>query len=89
MIDKGLEELLANYEKMVVSEKYDTAIEIMQSYTDRGEYEKASCWMERSEQLQNDAQMVPSESLIQISNDEKKVIVLQSDNCPRKYYRYL
>lgn len=75
LIDKGLEELLANYEKMVVSEKYDTAIEIMQSYTDRGEYEKASCWMQRSEQLQNDAQMVPSESLIQISNDEKKVIV--------------
>ncbi len=75
LIGKGLEELLANYEKMMIVERYDTAIEIMQSYTDRGEYEKASCWMQKSEQLQKSDQIVPGESLLHISNDEEKAIV--------------
>lgn len=75
LTDKGLDELLANYEKIMISEKYDTAIEIMQSYTDRGEYEKAACWMQKSEQLQKDEHMVSGECLLHISNDEEKAIV--------------
>ncbi len=75
LIDKGLEELLVNYHKMMIAEQYNTAIEIMQSYTDRGEYEKASCWMQKSEQLQKADQIVQGESLLHISNDEEKAMV--------------
>ena len=60
---------------MMIAEQYNTAIEIMQSYTDRGEYEKASCWMQKSEQLQKADQIVQGESLLHISNDEEKAMV--------------
>ena len=36
----------------------ETAIELMQLYTDRREYEKAAFWMQKSEQIQKDSQGV-------------------------------
>lgn len=48
---KGLEELLVYYRKIMALEAAETAIELMQLYTDRGEYEKASFWMQKSEQI--------------------------------------
>lgn len=72
-IDKGMDELLTNYEKVMVSESYETAIEIMQSYTDRGEYEKASFWMQRSEHIQKDCQNISGESLFHLPADKENV----------------
>lgn len=42
-------ELLENYRKLIVAEDVDTITEIMQIYTDRGEYGKASFWMQKRE----------------------------------------
>lgn len=48
--DKEIDGLLENYRKAIVLESREAALEIMQAYTDRGEYEKASFWMRKSEQ---------------------------------------
>ncbi|MDE5823313.1 MAG: hypothetical protein K2H91_01305, partial [Lachnospiraceae bacterium] len=75
VIEKGINELLANYEKLIVLENYETVIEIMQSYTDRGEYEKASFWMQRSEQIQKDRNADSGASLFHISSDKETSFV--------------
>ncbi|MDE7417435.1 MAG: hypothetical protein K2N44_14240 [Lachnospiraceae bacterium] len=66
---------MANYEKLIVLENYETAIEIMQSYTDRDEYEKASFWMQRSEQIQKDRNADSGASLFHISSDKETSFV--------------
>lgn len=82
-IEKELDELLANYEKMIILESYDTAIELMQIYTDRGEFEKASFWMQRSAQIQNDKKTAAGESIFHISNDEEKKFILNQDTAQK------
>lgn len=42
-----LTELLFCYRQIVISEKAELAVEIMQLYTDIGQYEKAAFWMEK------------------------------------------
>ena len=44
-------ELLKGYRRYIVREEYDTAIEIMQSYTDLKAYEPAEYWHEQAELL--------------------------------------
>lgn len=61
--EKGIDELLIYYRKIMVQENSDIAIEIMQLYTDRGEYEKAAFWMQRSEQLQKENRDISSGNL--------------------------
>lgn len=74
LIDKAMEELLENYEKAMISEGYETAIEIMQLYTDRGEYEKAAFWMEKSEQIQKDSQSASDASMFRAPADAEKAL---------------
>lgn len=74
VIDKAMEELLVNYEKVMISEGYETAIELMQLYTDRREYEKAAFWMQKSEQIQKDSQGVINESMICESINREKAL---------------
>lgn len=75
LIDKGIEELLTNYEKVMVSESYEVIIEIMQSYTDRGEYEKASFWMQKSEQIQNKGQSTAGERLLHTPENRESTVL--------------
>lgn len=44
-------ELLKSYRSYIIREDYDTAIEIMQSYTDLKGYEQAEYWQEQAELL--------------------------------------
>lgn len=74
--DKAVDELLENYEKVMVSECHDTAIEIMQLYTDRGEYEKAAFWMQKSEQVQEDSRQISDEGMLCAPIDREKALVL-------------
>ncbi|MFG6321969.1 MAG: hypothetical protein K1W41_10670 [Lachnospiraceae bacterium] len=76
LVDKALEELLENYEKVMILEGHDSAIEIMQIYTDRGEYEKAAFWMQRSEQMQREIRNVSDGSLLCDPIDQVKAMVL-------------
>lgn len=64
--EKGTNELLAHYRKMMVLEERDTAIEIMQLYTDRGAYEKAAFWMQRSEQLNEEGRKAGQEKMFHL-----------------------
>lgn len=75
-IDSAMQELLENYEKMMISEGYETAIEIMQLYTDRGEYEKAAFWMHKSEQIQKDFLSVSDGNMFHASIDGEKALAL-------------
>lgn len=75
-IEKEMDELLTNYEQIIITESYETAIELMQIYTDRGEFEKASFWMQRSGQIQKDSRTAVGESIFQASSDEEKKFIL-------------
>lgn len=48
---RNLEELLNAYRKYYILENADLAAELMQSYTDLGEYESAALWQEKIEQM--------------------------------------
>ncbi len=54
--EKYIDELLHYYRKLIVLENEETIVELMQIYTDMGEYQKASFWMERKEQMKNSVQ---------------------------------
>lgn len=69
-IEKEIDELLIYYRKMMVKESDDISIEIMQSYTDRGEYEKASFWMQKSEQIQQENRVKVAGNMYHIPEDK-------------------
>lgn len=48
-------ELLALYRGYIIEETVDTAMELMQLYTDRGEYQKAAFWQSQKERLEAEA----------------------------------
>ncbi|MDO5423015.1 MAG: CRISPR-associated primase-polymerase type A1 [Eubacteriales bacterium] len=48
---KQLEQILMYYRKLVIQETEDSIVELMQLYTDAGDYKKAAYWMERKEKL--------------------------------------
>lgn len=50
---KNLELLLCYYRKLFADEDEDTVVELMQAYTDRFEYQKASYWMQKKEQMEH------------------------------------
>ncbi|MBP3195943.1 MAG: hypothetical protein J6N21_02940 [Butyrivibrio sp.] len=50
-LKKLMHELLHGYRKFIIREDYDTAIEIMQSYTDLKLYPQGEFWQDKSEQL--------------------------------------
>lgn len=70
LADKGIDSLLENYRKLLVHEDMDCMIEIMQLYTDRHEYGKASFWMKKCEQIQQPRQDNADGALLQISKEE-------------------
>lgn len=47
----NLKELLDLYRSYIIEESADTAVELMQLYTDRGEYQKAAFWQKQRERL--------------------------------------
>lgn len=47
----NLKELLDLYKSYIIEESADTAVELMQLYTDRGEYQKAAFWQKQRERL--------------------------------------
>lgn len=48
----NIRELLDLYRSHMIEEKADTAVELMQLYTDAGQYRKAAYWQKRREQLE-------------------------------------
>ncbi len=72
--EKGLEELLIYYRRIMVLEDSDTAIEIMQLYTDRGEYEKASFWMEKSEQIKQAGRNITPGNLFRAPEEKEQTV---------------
>ena len=58
-------ELVANYRKYFITEDLDSAIELMQSYTDIGDYEKAAAWQEKADRIQKkpEISVIPVESM--------------------------
>ncbi len=61
----AMKELLANYRKFYITEDLDSAVEIMQSYTDLADYERASCWQEKVDQMQKkpEISVIPQQSM--------------------------
>lgn len=53
MQTKNLKLLLRYYRKLFADEDEDTMVELMQAYTDRFEYQKASYWMQKKEQMEH------------------------------------
>lgn len=49
--NKFVAELIQNYRKYYVNENVEIMVELMQLYTDSGEYEKASFWMKKQEEV--------------------------------------
>lgn len=45
--------LLCHYRKLFADEDADVMVELMQEYTDRMEYQKASYWMQKKEQMEH------------------------------------
>lgn len=74
-IEKGIDELLIYYRKMLVLESSEVSIEIMQVYTDRGEYEKASFWMQKTEQIQRGNKESVAESLLPASKNKESTAI--------------
>lgn len=51
----NLKELLDLYRSYIIQENADTTLELMQLYTDRGEYQKAAFWQKQRESLEKKA----------------------------------
>ena len=51
----NLKELLDLYRSYIIQENADTAVELMQLYSDRGEYQKAAFWQKQRERLEKKA----------------------------------
>ena len=49
---KAPEQLLCHYRKLFADENADVMVELMQEYTDRMEYQKASYWMQKKEKME-------------------------------------
>lgn len=70
-----LKELLDLYRSYIIEENADTAVELMQLYTDRGEYSKAAFWQKQRERLEKKASsisnylMLPDDGETSISFD--------------------
>ena len=59
------EELLENYRKLMVLEDADAMTELMQTYTDRGEFEKAAFWMQKRQNVQEQRAQVDSTAMVE------------------------
>lgn len=68
MQTKNLELFLRYYRKFFADEDEDIAVELMQAYTDRFEYQKASYWMQKKEQMEyTHKQKNPGMTAVQLS----------------------
>lgn len=75
---KNLGQLLCNYRKLFADEDADVMMELMQAYTDRMEYQKASYWMQKKKQMDHSSNNKEPESvLIEIENSRQ---TLKYDN---------
>ncbi len=74
-VHDNLKELLDLYRGYIIEENADTAMELMQLYTDRGGYSKAAFWQKQQERLEKKASgtgrkvMLPDNSEISLSFD--------------------
>lgn len=66
----SLKEILDLYRSYIIEEKADTAVELMQLYTDRGEYRKAEFWQKQGERLEKKASGMASEIMLPDSGED-------------------
>lgn len=71
----SLKEILDLYRSYIIEEKADTAVELMQLYTDRGEYRKAEFWQKQGERLEKKASGMASEIMLPDSGEDRDSLI--------------
>ena len=74
-VHDNLKEILDLYRSYIIEEKADTAVELMQLYTDRGEYRKAEFWQKQGEQLEKKASGMAGEIMRPDSGEDRDSLI--------------
>lgn len=74
--NNNMKELLDLYRNYMIEENVDIAVELMQLYTDRGEYQKAAFWQKQQERMEKKAS---GSNIIEYKDDLQSEISIAFD----------